>query len=409
MRGLFFVRNILYHCVMKNLLKIGLDPGRIYGLDILRACAILFVVLAHGNPFLPIAAANVVNYFVFDGVSIFFVLSGFLIGGILIKILENTVASKKTLLDFWIRRWFRTLPAYFLVLTIVAVMSFLMAKSFDGSVVWKYYIFSQNLFTEHPLFFEEAWSLSIEEWFYLTVPTIIFSLIAFLKFTPRKSVLLTALFIILIVTGFRFFRYMTIPVNDAEQFNLIFRKQVSMRLDSLMYGVIGAYVSYYAKEKWLRAKKSLLIIGLLLFALSNYIASHVFELYGLYFSVFHCSVTSLATLSLLPFLSDYKKGAGFFYRAITYISLISYSLYLLNLSLIGNFVYKFPIERFISDGNVVSVVKYIMYWVLNIVFSALLYKYFEVPMTKLRDNKTIKKFLYGNVEKKDLKPTVTDK
>jgi len=394
---------------MKNMLKIGLDPNRVFGLDILRACAILFVVVVHGNILLPEKVAATVSFFVFDGVSIFFVLSGFLIGGILIKLLENNTVSKKLLMDFWIRRWFRTLPAYFLVLTIVVVLFSFMAKSFDPSVVWKYYIFSQNLFTEHPMFFEEAWSLSVEEWFYLIIPTIIIMLIAFLKLTPKKAVLFTAVFIILVVTGFRLFRHATLLIDSGEQFQRIFRKQVSTRIDSLMYGVIGAYVYYYSREKWLKYKGTLLIVGLFLFIFANFIASHLFAPFTLYWNVFSFSITSLATLSLLPFLSDFKKGSGFIYRAITYVSLISYSMYLLNMTLISNFVVKLPLDRFIANPGVIIVIKYLLYWGLNIVLSALLYKYFEVPMTKLRDNKIVKRLIYGNNKVKDVNPEPVSK
>src|SRR4051812_29833906 len=93
---------------------------RIYGLDILRTFAILSVIYEHGyrllNP--SIISWNQYDFFVFDGVSIFFVLSGYLIGQILIKLFQRDV-SRKDIYNFWIRRWCRTLPAYFLVLSIL--------------------------------------------------------------------------------------------------------------------------------------------------------------------------------------------------------------------------------------------------------------------------------------------------
>src|SRR5689334_3382371 len=96
-----------------NVLKLEIDEKRVYGLDILRAAAILFVVILHGKNVLPHAGRDFLQLFVFDGVTIFFVLSGFLIGGVLIKILEKQTATFKTLLNFWQRRWFRTLPNYY--------------------------------------------------------------------------------------------------------------------------------------------------------------------------------------------------------------------------------------------------------------------------------------------------------
>ena len=74
---------------MTNLLRIQIDEKRVYGLDILRALAILFVVIGHGGYLLPERARKLINLLIFDGVSIFFVLSGFLIGGIFIKLIQE--------------------------------------------------------------------------------------------------------------------------------------------------------------------------------------------------------------------------------------------------------------------------------------------------------------------------------
>lgn len=68
------------HLNLRKLLRISISPNRIYGLDILRALAILFVVIGHGEYLMPYARYKYVNFLVFEGVSIFFVLSGFLIG-----------------------------------------------------------------------------------------------------------------------------------------------------------------------------------------------------------------------------------------------------------------------------------------------------------------------------------------
>ena len=97
----------------------GSQHNRIYGLDILRAFAILFVLYSHAF-FLIMDHVNerVYNLLSLDGVTLFFVLSGFLIGGILIRTIENKGFGFKELLNFWTRRWFRTLPNYFLMLMV---------------------------------------------------------------------------------------------------------------------------------------------------------------------------------------------------------------------------------------------------------------------------------------------------
>ncbi|STD04226.1 acyltransferase family protein [Chryseobacterium carnipullorum] len=98
-----------------------LSLNRIFGLDILRFFAITTVIISHGRFIFSEKVDRFFTYITFDGVTIFFVLSGFLIGGILIKQLENNTPRFSLLLDFWVKRWFRTLPAYFLILTILTI------------------------------------------------------------------------------------------------------------------------------------------------------------------------------------------------------------------------------------------------------------------------------------------------
>src|ERR1700741_3248969 len=92
--------------------------NRIFGLDILRTLAILLVVFSHALRFAPVAPEthHLLELFMgYTGVELFFALSGFLIGGILLR--ENeTAISAKSIGKFWFRRWMRTLPAYYLVL-----------------------------------------------------------------------------------------------------------------------------------------------------------------------------------------------------------------------------------------------------------------------------------------------------
>src|SRR4051794_27322921 len=118
---------------MKNIFNIEIDNKRVFGLDILRALAISFVVIGHGGKLLPDNLKKVTDFFVIDGVSIFFVLSGFLIGGIFIRKITKNGFNKEILLDFWIRRWFRTLPNYFLVLIAICILNLFFTENFAFS------------------------------------------------------------------------------------------------------------------------------------------------------------------------------------------------------------------------------------------------------------------------------------
>src|SRR5262245_39179853 len=98
------------------------STDRVFGLDVLRAAAVSMVLVAHARylvmPLLPSAAC--LSIFGFLGVELFFVLSGFLIGGIILRTFPE-VPRLPTLGHFWIRRWFRTLPNYYLFLALNAL------------------------------------------------------------------------------------------------------------------------------------------------------------------------------------------------------------------------------------------------------------------------------------------------
>ena len=380
----------LFNTTMKKFLKIELNQNRIYGLDILRALAILFVVIGHGKLLLPKDNHKYINPFIYDGVSIFFVLSGFLIGGILIKIFNKNKMSWNLIGHFWIRRWFRTLPNYFLILLVLIALNSFFVKNFEiGSVKW-YFFFSQNLFSEHPTFFPEAWSISIEEWFYLIIPIIIFSFIKLFKISFNKSILITAFSLIILVTFHRYYRFEA-SVIDNITWDLSFRKQVSTRLDSLMFGVIGAFVHRNYYKLWDKYKVLLFIIGIIIFISLKY---NLFQLekYGLFYCVFSFSLISIATLFLIPFLVSIKNGKGFLYKSLTYISLISYSMYLINLTIVQFWILGNIEWSLLSDfnGYLYLSVRYALYWVLTIVISIIIYKFFEIPLMNLRDKVNIK-------------------
>lgn len=371
---------------MVSFLKINIKKNRIYGLDILRCLAILFVVFGHGRFLFPEKTIKQLEYFVFDGVGIFFVLSGYLIGDILIRELELKKVTIEILIDFWKRRWFRTIPNYILVLTIVLILNILYNQDFNLSCSVPYYFFMQNLYFPHPNWFPEAWSLSVEEWFYLIVPILIFIVIKIFNFKTKKSVLVTAVFLILLVTVFRYFKYLEIDVESKLNWDLEFRKQVFTRLDSIMFGVVGAYIAKYYYNFWIKYKLLFFMLGLALLLTNHFLTKENLNL--LYKCVFTFTLNSIGTLFVLPYLSEVKTGKGFFYKAITYISIISYSMYLINYTLVKDWIIPM-LDIDFNNFYFNLLIKYMLFWVLTIILSVLLYKYFEVPTTKLRDKKII--------------------
>lgn len=380
-------------------LEIDFDKDRIYGLDILRCLAISIVVITHGEKYCSALVKNMIERTALDGVSIFFVLSGFLIGRILIKTMSYENLNINTLITFWWRRWLRTLPVYFSVLSF-----FILAYNYHkppGPTFKRFYIFSQNLFTPQPPFFIEAWSLSVEEWFYLLVPVLIFIFIKYIKIKPPTAFVIVCVLVIIFSTALRIERYHAITNIDNIKFEFFFRMQVVTRLDSLMFGVVGAFCSVFYHNSWVKNKSIKFLIGVVILIINKLLTFYYMSSEGLimYHTVFYFSLNSIGTLLTLPYLSNYRAGKGLIYQLVTYISIISYSMYLINLTPLQDFIIPFInkyVIQYFSVGNLQTIDLFLFY-TLAIILSIYSYKFIEQPFLKLRDKVNLSRLTVKSV------------
>lgn len=194
------------------------SAARIPELDGLRGTAILLVILCHcvGNAehaplgFWPhrILAAFTAGW---SGVDLFFVLSGFLIGGILLEVRDSPHYFRA----FYVRRVFRILPIYYLWTLLFGVVVFCGVRFFPGRLpatehdllrIPVQLFFLQNIFIGMPRFtwmwFVVTWSLAIEEQYYLLAPPLI-------RFLSRRAFAAALVATILLAPLLRFllFRY----------------------------------------------------------------------------------------------------------------------------------------------------------------------------------------------------------
>ncbi len=141
------------------------------GLDTLRAAAITLVFLFHYRVFVghrpDLGAASVVGWV---GVDLFFVLSGYLIAN---QIFSGIARGRKlSLAAFYVRRALRTLPAFWFVLALYFIVPAIM-EGHDPPPLWRFLTFTQNFGLQTGTAFSHAWSLCIEEQFYLVLPLIV--------------------------------------------------------------------------------------------------------------------------------------------------------------------------------------------------------------------------------------------
>ena len=184
------------------------------GLDIFRSIAILVVVLGHGLPLLQAANTAFPYIPLPDGVEMFFVLSGFLIGQILLRV---PVFDTTNLLHFWSRRWLRTLPAYYVILILNIVLSkvHLIGSSADA-ITWHFWVFTQNLAWHFQGFFWESWSLAVEEWFYLLFPLIACLLTYSLRLSSRQAFVFVLCLFFIGPLGLRYWHFQQLEMQMIQ-------------------------------------------------------------------------------------------------------------------------------------------------------------------------------------------------
>ncbi|AKT38910.1 acyltransferase family protein [Chondromyces crocatus] len=188
---------------------------------------------------------------IFFGMDLFFMLSGFLIGSILLRSLQDS--GTQNIRRFYIRRIFRTFPSYYVVLTTLALTLPLTAAQ-KKNLVFEY-LYGTNFLELAPdhVVMVWGWSLSLEEQFYLTVPLLFFVLHRIRSDKARIGLLGAIWISALIVRLVVYFRYA--PWNDIVLYKALYFRTHS-RFDTLVSGVLLAFVHARYGERigrWLEA------------------------------------------------------------------------------------------------------------------------------------------------------------
>jgi len=367
---------------------------RIFGLDLMRVIAIMMVLFSHVSSVFFESNHIITNVFEFvglHGVEVFFVLSGFLIGNILLKTLNKGGFSVKEVFSFWIRRWFRTLPLYFLILLVNIILFYFLQNGFPEKI-WQFPVFLQNFFSEHPLFFPEAWSLSVEEFAYVLSPIIIWGFYKVLR-TTQKAFLISTLSLVVIFVLTKVIFYLK---NINESLSIIYwdnslKEVVLYRLDAIYYGFMIAYLHFY-HTNWLKYNRyRLFFSGCILLLLNHvmFLTNSMQVEQSFYLDVLFLPVNSITICMFLPFLYYLRCSFQITQNVIYKISIYSYSIYLLHYTFVlGLLNVIYPIKGLSLLQKIVYAAVYIG---VTVILSSIVYNLFEKPMTNLRDHKFFKR------------------
>lgn len=364
--------------------KLDNPRGHIRSLNGLRGTAILLVLLYHIYPYIKIFRMGWI------GVDLFFVLSGFLITGILLDTYDHPHYWK----NFIGRRILRIFPLYYFSLTIlILICEFSPTIANHDQVNYEYFRENQFWYFSYLMnwkILDESfwlpvtilnifWSLNIEEQFYIFWPLFIYIL-------KKKA----AVFILIVLLAILFLRLYLIVINNWSPIAIY--TNTFTRIDTILYGALIACSLRNENWKSFLEKSTFYILiftSLLLILLA--VVSNGFYPFNQYTIIFGYSLTYiffgsvlLSSIQKSPFLSSLRNILGnkilvFFGKYSYAIYVYHWALYLLLFPHISGYVYTCIHKKFLSDLVASTIVLFLV-----IVISQITWLLLERPFLKLK-------------------------
>ena len=337
-------------------------PGRNLGLDLLRATAIVMVLfnhwIAHFGGWFSFHVPALADTIGDTGVEIFFALSGFLIGRILID-MTRTRPEWADFRVFMTRRAVRTLPLYFLWLCFLLAVFPPLVTALVTAL--RYLTLTQNLVAEMPpdYFFAVTWSLTIEEWFYLLFGTALVVL-------SRRMSGSAALGCCLVI-------FLTVPATLRLYYHMR-GALVYMRIDEIAYGVLMARL-YQNDSLLFRHPWAALAAGLGCLAAA-------------FWDVLPASVAVPLTSNLeviggalcLPAALRLTHLPAVLERPVRWLASRSYALYLIHLTILVDLGERLWVDRGVMSPWAAAIICIVIPFPL----AELSYRFVETPLLRLR-------------------------
>ncbi len=354
------------------------------GLDLLRATAIVWVMIFHSF-WAGYEGGGMLRWSGWMGVDLFFALSGFLIGS---QVFTPLATGKRVdLIDFYLRRSFRTLPAFIVVLTIYFAWPS-MRETTGMMPLWRFLTYTMNLWIDPSrAAFSHAWSLCVEEQFYLLFPALAIAI------AWRGTLLRTAgVFSVLVVGGMILKAYLWLhfiaPVTSAggdsgTAYVRYLYDPTWARLDDLLAGIALAAMRSYGTRGWAwieRHANTFAVIGIVL------IVACMFGFEGrrttFVANVFGYPVLGLAMVALV---ASAATGRGVLSKlrvpGAKWLAATSYSLYLSHKMVYGQL--HGPFAAFVDGHGIWTAFIYVA---VVIFIGAALHYSVERPFLKLRES-----------------------
>ncbi|HVX00459.1 MAG TPA: acyltransferase [Candidatus Babeliaceae bacterium] len=344
-------------------------------LDGLRGIAVISVILYHCFPFL------VVTKIGWIGVDLFFVLSGFLITGIL----YDTKSTPKYYVNFILRRVLRIFPLYYFVLLLI----FFVLPFFPSLVNWDFvyyrthqayfwsymqnWLYSRDGFPKNHMLIH-FWSLAVEEQFYIFWPWIV-------KLSPAKHLLKVTVILILVSVLFR------LDLGFHFGYSIVYQYMATLsRMDALL---IGAAIAILIRNKpiWLeKATVPILFVSFFVVAGTIVITGKVGFLslptiYTFIDLVCGCLLVFCLSSQQVPILTGLVSN-----RILRWMGKYSYGLYVYHYIIFNILEFKMRPFLSVTMGNefFIGLIIGVFTLCLSLIVSYLSFRYLESPFLTLK-------------------------
>lgn len=356
--------------------------GRNPWVDTCRGAAIALVLLSHGRHFLtPVwPSLDFLKVGGFLGVELFFVISGFLIGD-LVRHEYMSARSSAWIINFWSRRWLRTLPNYYLFLLVNALLIASAVAPGRLADLTPFLCLMQNLAWPHPSVFGEAWSLAVEEVFYVVFPLAL--LVANRMCANRMFAFLMVSACLLLMSMIARFAWV---VHADPTWDEGVRKIVVFRLDALMVGVFAGWAAPY-KTKIPRPWTSLIVllaVAILGLTIGSFFWLQHFLNESIYARVWLFPLTSVGFgLAILAGL-NLAVFSTFLNWCVGYCARLSYALYLAHMPVFHSIDHFWGMAP--PSDTLGAISRWCLFVMGSMVVAAFVEAWYERPILKFRDH-----------------------
>ncbi len=335
---------------------------RIKQLDALRALAVLMVIGNHTGS--PLMAWGWV------GVDLFFVLSGFLVSGLLFRDFKSTGTIH--IGNFLTRRGFKIYPSYYLFLAVSVAVFAANGAPFPAGRIWHDLVFVQNYSRGT---YAHLWSIAVEEHFYVALPVILWWLARRKSAHPFSSVpwgcaAVGATCLLL--------RMATALIYPPEFYT--FAAPTHLRIDSLTFGMLLSYLSEFRPEvvaKVVNFRWPLLAASVLLVVPSTIVPWDHFFTRTLGYSCLYLGFGGL----LLFALHCGGAGQSWAIKRLAGLGMYSYTIYLVHVP-----VHHWVASHGMSASGYQQTLVNVTYLVLCVSLGILFARLVEAPFLRIRDS-----------------------